>query len=300
MKRFLDWLAVMRLWSLTASTIPVLAGAAFAALDGHFSWGMLALTQVCGWILHIAVNLLNSYGDYVSGVDRSTENVTAPHLITGVFKPPEIFRAGVIALAVGAALGLVATALTSWWLLGFAVIGVAGCGFYTTGLRYKYLGFGVPAAFLLAGVVMVGASYFAQTCTLTWPMVIMSMPISCLVGAILLANDLRDMSNDHGSDIQTTALFLGRRMACALFYAMHLLPYAVIIGGAVAKIMPYWCLLTLLAAPLTFSIVKTTRDGFRMGDKVRIAKLCYMTAGAHFLFGMLQVAGMVVALIVKH
>ena len=297
MKRIIDWLKVMRLWSLTASTIPVLAGAALAAVDGKFSWGMLALTLVCGWLLHIATNLLNSYGDYVSGVDTDTARLTAPQLVTGVFQPKEIFRAGVGILAVAAALGIVATALSDWRLIWFAAVGVAGCGFYTTGLRYKYLGLGVPSVFFLAGVVMVGASYFAQTCTLTWPAIIVSLPISCLVSALLLANDLRDMTNDSVSEIQTTALFLGARGARVLFYALHLLPYAAVIGAVATGTLSYWCLLTLLAAPLTFGVVKTTYDGFKMSDVARVSKLEGMTAGTHFVFGLLIVSGLVAAML---
>jgi len=256
---------------------------------------MLALTMVCGWALHIATNLLNSYGDYVSGVDRDVEIVTAPHLITGVFKPAEIFRAGVGFLIFAAALGVAATLLSDWRLIGFAVAGVLGAGLYTTGVRYKYWGLGVPSVFFLMGVLMVGAAYYAQTCTLTWPVIILSLPISCLVAAILLGNDLRDMANDHGSDIKTTALFLGKRGACALFYALHLLPYACVIGAVAVGMLPCWCLLTLLTAPLTFGVVKATHDGFRLGDKVRVGKLCAMTAGVHFVFGLLLVVGVVLA-----
>ena len=42
--RFKSWFGVLRLWSLTASTVPVLVGAALAARDGRFAWPMLALT----------------------------------------------------------------------------------------------------------------------------------------------------------------------------------------------------------------------------------------------------------------
>jgi len=288
-----------RLWSLTASTVPVAAGAALAALDGKFSWLMLALTMVCGWMLHIATNLLNSYGDYMSGVDKDVETTSDTCLLTGLFLPAEVFRMGIGALIVAAALGIAATVLSDWRLIGFAVAGVLGAGFYTTGVRYKYWGLGVPSVFFLMGVLMVGAAYFAQTCTLTWPVIILSLPISCLVAAILLGNDLRDMANDHGSDIHTTALFLGKRGACTLFYALHLLPYACVIGAVVVGMLPCWCLLALFTAPLTFGVVKATHDGFRQNDNARIGKLCQMTAGTHFVFGLLLVLGLVVALLCR-
>ena len=228
MKRLRDWFFVMRLWSLTATTIPVLAGAALAAVHGSFSWVMLAITLVSGWTLHLAVNLLNTYGDYVAGVDTDAAIADSTELITGVFQPVEIFWAGVVSLVIGAALGLVAVVMSDWHLMWFAIAGVAGAGFYTTGLCYKFWGLGLPASFLLTGILMVGASYFAQACTLTWATLIVSFPVACQIAGILLGNDLRDMENDRNAGIRTMALIMGARPARALFYALHLLPYATI------------------------------------------------------------------------
>jgi 1,4-dihydroxy-2-naphthoate octaprenyltransferase len=288
---FQNWLSVMRLWSLTASTIPVAAGAALAALDGKFSWLMLALTMASGWLLHIAVNLLNTYGDYVSGVDSEGADGGAPHLVRGILKPGAVFGTGIGALVIAAGLGLAAAALSDWRLLWFAVAGVIGAGCYTTGLRYKYLGLGVLVVFFQMGVLMVGASYFAQACTLTWSALVVSLPVSCLVAAILLGNDLRDMASDREAKIKTTALFLGARGARGLFYALHLLPHACVIGAVAAGTLPRWCLLTLLAAPLTFSVIKATRDGFKTNDTAKISTLVVTTAKTHFIFGLLLTLG---------
>lgn len=293
--RIVTWIKIMRLWSLTASSVPILAGAALAAADGTFSWVMLALTLACGCSLHVATNLLNSYGDYVSGVDRDAEmvTVTAPQLLTGELKPAAVFRLAIGILIAASALAAVIVVLSDWRLIWFAVPGILGCGFYTTGIRFKYLGLGVPAVFVLAGVLLVGASYFAQARALTWAAVVVSFPISCLVSALLLGNDLRDMSSDREVAIKTTALFLGARGARTLFYALHLLPYAGVAWAVAAGVLPKGCLLTLLAAPLTFGVVKATHNGFRLGDRAQIEKLEGMTAGTHFAFGLLVVTGLV-------
>jgi 1,4-dihydroxy-2-naphthoate octaprenyltransferase len=139
-----SWIGVLRIWSLTASTIPVLVGAVLAARDGRFSWLMLALTLACGWLLQIATNLLNTYGDFRSGVDTAATLPTAPQLVTGALSPRAVLLAGVGVLVAAAGLGLAAAALSDWRLLLFAAAGVAGAGGYTTGVRYKYMGLGVP------------------------------------------------------------------------------------------------------------------------------------------------------------
>jgi len=289
------WIGVLRLWSLTASTIPVLVGTAFAARDGRFSWAMLALTLVCGWLLQLATNLLNTYGDFRSGVDTQGPLPTAPQLVTGALEPRAVFAAGVAALLLAAALGAAAAALSDWRLLYFAAAGVAGAAGYTTGVRYKYLGLGVPFVFFLMGVLMVGASYFAQTCTLAWPPLIASLPVSCLVAAILHGNDLRDTDSDRASAIRTTALLVGDRPMRTLFYALHITPHLVIVASVASGVLPAWTLLTLLALPLTAGAIKTCAAGFAARDAARVAKLEGMSAGTHFIYGALLVLSLVLA-----
>jgi 1,4-dihydroxy-2-naphthoate octaprenyltransferase len=113
--------------------------------------------------------------------------------------------------------------------------------------------------FFLMGVLMVVASYFAQTCELTWKPVVASLPVSCLVAAILHGNDLRDTLTDRKADILTTTLIVGLRPARALFYALHITPYLVTGAGVAAGVLPAWSLVTLLALPLTVGAVKTWR-----------------------------------------
>lgn len=290
-----SWIGVLRIWSLTASTIPVLMGAVLAARDGRFSWLMLALTLACGWLLQIATNLLNTYGDFRSGVDTAATLPTAPQLVTGALSPRAVLLAGVGVLVAAAGLGLAAAALSDWRLLLFAAAGVAGAGGYTTGVRYKYMGLGVPLVFFLMGVLMVVASYFAQTCELTWKPVVASLPVSCLVAAILHGNDLRDTLTDRKADILTTTLIVGLRPARALFYALHITPYLVTGAGVAAGVLPAWSLVTLLALPLTVGAVKTCASGFRTNDAARIGKLEGMSAGTHFIFGSLLVIGLLLA-----
>ena len=290
-----SWLGVLRLWSLTASTIPVLVGAAVAAQDGAFSWGMLALTLPCGWLLQVATNLLNTYGDFRSGVDTVETLPTAPQLVTGRLQPRPVFLAGVAALLLAAALGSAAAALSDWKLLLFAAAGVAGAGGYTTGVRYKYAGLGVPAVFFLMGVLMVLASTYAQSCVLTWKSLIASLPVSFLVAAILHGNDLRDSVTDRSSGIKTATLVVGGPSARTLFYALHLAPHLVVVASVASGVLSPWVLLTLLALPLTVGAVRTCAVGFRAADAVRVAKLEGMSAGTHFVFGALLVLGLLLA-----
>ena len=292
---FKSWLGVLRLWSLTASAVPVAVGAALAALDGRFSWLLLALTLLSGGLLQTAANLLNTYGDFLSGVDTAARPPTAPQLVSGALKPRPVLFAGAAALLLGAALGVVAAALSDWRLLLFAAAGIAAAAGYTTGPRLKYLGLGLPLVALVMGVLMVTASYFAQARVLALSSLAASLPVTFLVGAILHGNDLRDTATDRAAKIQTATLLVGDRSARAIFYALHLAPYLVLGASVASGILPAWCLLSVLALPLSVGAVRTCAGGFRDCDAARIGALEGLSAGTHFVFGALLVLGLVLA-----
>ncbi|MDR2849646.1 MAG: prenyltransferase [Verrucomicrobiota bacterium] len=286
------WFLVLRLWSLTATTVPVTVGAALAACDGRFSWRLMTLTLFSGWLLQIATNLLNTYGDFLSGVDTVQSQPTAPQLVDGTLRPAAVFRAGVAALLLGAALGVWAAALSDWRLLWFALAGVAGAGFYTTGLRFKYSGFALPPVMLLAGTLMVAAEYFAQTRTLTWPALAVSLPITCHVGTILHGNDLRDMASDRRAGIATTSLLLGPRVAGPLYIALHALPFLILAVCVAVRLLPVWTLLAFLTLPLAVNAIRASLRGETRSLEGR-------GAGIHFLFGILLTLGLVLAHLIR-
>jgi 1,4-dihydroxy-2-naphthoate octaprenyltransferase len=285
-------LTVPRFWSLTASTVPVTVGAALAAHDGHFNGPLLALCLLSGWLLQISANLLNTYGDFRSGVDTSANPPTAPHLVNGTLRPCQVLGAGVFCLLAGALAGALAAARSDWRLAGFAAAGVAGAACYTTGPRFKYAGFGLPAVALLMGVLMVTASYFAQTRTLTLPSLIVSLPVACLVGAILHGNDLRDMVSDRRAGIRTVSLVLGSERAPRLFMALHILPHLILAAGIAAGLLPPRAGIALLTLPFTVGALRTCAAGFHACDPARISRLEGLSAGLHFFFGTLLTLGL--------
>jgi len=282
------WIGVLRLWSLTASTVPVTAGAALAAYEETFSWSLLLLCLLSGWLLQIAANLLNTYGDFRSGVETADPPPTAPQLVNGALRPCAVRRAGLIVLALGAAVGLVAVAVSDVRLLFFAAAGVAGAGFYTTGLRLKYAGLGLPLVMLVMGVLMVMASHFAQARALSPAAVWVSLPIACLVGAILHGNDLRDMAGDSRAGIRTSSLLIGPRGGRWLFVALHTLPYLLLARCVTARQLPLWTLLPLLALPLSACAARDCLRGETRSLEGR-------SAGIHFVFGALLTLGLILA-----
>ena len=82
-------------------------------------------------------------------------------------------------------------------------------------------------------------------------------------------------------------------LAFAVLYRKS--PYLAVGASVAVGLFPAWCLLCLLALPLTAGALKTCSGGFRENDAARIGKLEGLSAGTHFLFGLLLALGLLLA-----
>ena len=317
------WIHLCRVWSLTATLAPIAVVATFNAMCPHWTgespalaWGAWTLNLVLALVscgsLQIACNLLNTWGDFRSGVDSPERLPNRPELVNGTLGPEAVLRAALVFVALGSAAGLyLLSRCFSWTLSVYAVLGIAGSVNYSTGIRFKYRGLGVPFVFLLMGVwLMLAAdlclggklngliasspSGFALAASIL-------SPICFLVSNILHANDMRDIEDDVEAGIKTFASSLGPRGALVAFRIMHLLPLAGVVSTfillpkslgsasplALTRALPL--LLPLLLLPLTIQVLALGRRGLSSHIHQESWKgLLPGTARLHLLFGLLQ------------
>jgi 1,4-dihydroxy-2-naphthoate octaprenyltransferase len=273
------WLITMRIWSLTATTMPVALGAVLARQAGHFSWLLVGLMLLCGWSLQLATNLLNTYGDGVSGVDKDKPPCPIPL--------PVVRRVGYLLLVVGMTLAAIILWFSTWKLLLFAVAGVLGAACYTSRF-FKYAGLGVPGVFLLTGPIQVLAAYYALTQDVSVKAFLLSLPVGCLVAAILHGNDLRDIATDRTAKIKTFSLLTGERFAFGLYVFLTMAPFA-LLGVLMCLYAPFYAFLPpFLSLPLGFAL---SRDALQ---RKKVETLEERSAGYHFLFCALMIVSLLV------
>ncbi len=288
------WFMAMRPWSFTASFVPVALGAALAWTEGSFAPGLFVLTVAGGTLVHAGTNLINTYGDYMSGVDTVESAATNPQLVTGVLKPASVKRAGIGAFAAAAVIGVALAYLCGWPVLAVGGLGVlAGYG-YTAGIwPYKYKGLGSIGVFFLMGPLMVWPAYYIQTGQYSLVPVLVSLPVAMLVAAILHANDIRDVVCDRAADIRTLALNIGTGASLLLYYGLLAGAYFCLVVLVAAGVLPATALMALLTAPVAAGLLRSAREGVA-GCRDKMQWLEANTAGCHFKFGLLMILGLLV------
>lgn len=290
------WFLAARPWSYSVSVTPLILGAVLAWLDGYaVTWDLFFMTLLSGVFLHTGVNYLNTYGDFVTGVDTIASADSCPHLVSGMLAPSPVRLVGVTFLGLSAILGLVLAIRCGWPVLLFGGLGLLGGYAYTTGPKpYKYMGLGPFMVFFLMGPLMVCPAYFIQSGHLSFSVFWISLAIACLVTGVIQANDIHDMPHDRTSGIRTMALALGRRRAIILFCSFYVSAYLILVSSVLLKMLPPLALLPLALLPGLGSVIRGLATS-EMREK-QVDALLFWAAGFHSKFGFLMILGLLLSL----
>jgi len=268
-------LAAPRTWS--ASVMPVLLAAALTIIwSGSMNvilFFSLLATSVC---LQCAVNTLNDYSDFISGVDNR-ENCNDPtdaSIIYHDYEPVLAFVIGVAFIGLGLICGLYAIITIGPDLLVFGGIGAAVVFLYSYGpLPLSYTPVGEALSGLVMGGIIPVACVYAMTGQLSWIAVICSVPLIITIGLIMLTNNGSDIEKDLSSGRLTIPARIGRPGALKLHIAMFTCAMAWA-GLVVLFLFPegIWALplLCLWLIPQEYSLIKL---GLKPENRVRSMSL---------------------------
>jgi 1,4-dihydroxy-2-naphthoate octaprenyltransferase len=249
-----QWIEGARPRTLPAAIAPVLVGTGAAAYLDGFVWWKALLALGVALALQIGVNYANDYSDGIRGTD---EVRVGPLRLVGskVATPRSVKTAAFTCFGIGAVLGIVLCATTTWWLLVAGAASLLGAWFYTGGKRpYGYRALGEVSVFLFFGLVAVLGTTYVQAETLHWTAVLGAISIGAIACALLVANNLRDIPTDTVTGKRTLAVVLGAPNSRRLYAALVALAFAL---AAISTIATPWTLLAFIAIPLAVPATRT-------------------------------------------
>jgi 1,4-dihydroxy-2-naphthoate octaprenyltransferase len=282
------WLQAVRAFSFPASIVPVAVGAVLAAhSDGPVDWWLIPFIAVASVLMQAGTNLVSDYFDYRKGVDKDYTYGSSGVLVAGLLTPKQVFLGGLVAFATASGIGLLFIALRGWPILGLGVLGLLGGFFYTARpVGYKYFAFGDALVFILMGPLMVIGSYFVLTDSYSHAVLIASLPVGCLVAAILHANNMRDIQHDRDARVRTVANLLGHDRARTEYYILVGGAYVAVLGMIAGGLVSPWGLLVFATAPLAVKNFRRVVHSLPRQPET-IATLDVQTAQLHLAFGLL-------------
>lgn len=286
---------ILRPFAYPVSVIPVAAGAALAVVDGRFAWAPFVAALAGAVLLHSGTNIVNEIYDVRKGIDTIASPRASHAIVKGRLTERDAYALALLAFGLAVAIGLYLVALRGPAIVVLGLIGVGGGYFYTAPpFQYKFRALGVPLVFVLMGPLMVVGSYFAISGGWSIEALIVSIPVGCLVAAVLHGNEWRDIGEDTRAGIVTLSSRIGREWAHYTYVGLVLAAY-ISLGLAVAlRLLPPTTMIVVVSLPYLVRVVRAAELG-ASGQARAIALIDVRTAQLHLAFGGMLVAGILLA-----
>ncbi len=266
------WLMQIRLPFLVLTPISVLVGASVAVYESYSINGLyLALAFIGALLAHVAVNVLNEYFDYQSGVDFKT--VRTPFsggsgvLIEGLLNPRSVYIFGLACIAAIIAIGGYFLYAHGPAIIPLGVVGLATVYFYTTHITRTPLLCAIAPG-LGFGPLMVMGTYFALTGTYSLAAGLASIVPFFLVSNLLLLNQFPDVEADSSASRRHLPIVIGKKGSSEVYALLLLAAYVALVVSVLVKVLPYMALFGLLTLPLGLVVVKGARKYYDEIEKL--------------------------------
>jgi len=254
------WFMQTRPSFLLLVPVCVFTGVAVSLFEGYaFRPLYFALAFVGALFAHIAVNVLNEYSDYKTGIDFNTKPTPfsggSGILPSGKLNPKKVLIFGLTCLAITAAIGIYFITVYKWTIVPVGVIGVLVVFLYTpyltklpgiTEIIGPGLGFGL----------MVLGTYVTQTGEYSAGAAVVSVVAGLLIADLLLINEFPDVEADKAAGRKHLPIILGKTKAGIIYSVLLIGAYVAIIAGAAAGVLPWLALVGLLTLPLAFKAMQ--------------------------------------------
>ena len=259
-RKLSSYIIALRPWSFSASMTPVALGCALCyKMTSHFDVLVLILTCVAVLAVHAAGNLVNTYFDYIKGVDSKVSDDRT--LVDQVLTPQEVVHLGVLSYVIGCIglCGLFVVSSASLEQLSLLFFGGLSASFlYTGGFAFKYYALGDLVIVITFGPLAVLFAFVAQCGSLSWMPLLYAIPLVLNTEAILHSNNTRDMKLDESNGIITLAILLGQRGSYILFMFLLFMPYVTFAVLAVNLNVAF--LLPLVTLKVAFDLDRRFRE----------------------------------------
>jgi 1,4-dihydroxy-2-naphthoate octaprenyltransferase len=284
------WLLAARPATLPAAIVPVLVGSA-AGLHGlhQIHERVLFPTLLAALLIQIGTNFANDVFDFRRGAD--TAERLGPLRVTqgGLVTPRRVLIATYVTFGLALLIGLYLVSIGGWPILVIGILCLVAGVTYTGGpWPFGYHGLGDLVCFVFFGVLAVLGSAYLQRLEITPLDVWASIPVGCLVTAILIVNNLRDIDTDRQVGKMTLAVRLGRRATRLEYIALVAIAYLVVVYLGLSGMVGAWWWLPLLSLPLAIWLVRfvSRAEGRPLNQALK------RTGQLHLVFGLLFAAAL--------
>ena len=226
----------------TASILPMLLGTAWGHhVSGQFDIIVFMLALAATSCVHAGANVINDLFDELSGSDRANNNRIYPYtggsrfIQNGIMSVSGMTRWGMTLYVMAVVFGAILIGMKGFGVLLFGLMGlVLGALYSIPPIQLSARGVGEATVAVAFGILPVTGAAWLQSGIVDSEVLLVSIPVSLWVAAILLINGVPDITADAAAGKRTLAVRLGPRGTQVLYVCIHVLAFLAI-GLAVSQ-----------------------------------------------------------------
>lgn len=272
MSKFKFWFHNARPISLPQSMLPALTAVALSVGNGEFSV-IAAVASIVGvMFLHLGMNLMDDWFDYLEGSAEARQKVANegfrgrmvkyPYLTSGQATHKQLLGAVAFFLAIAALMGAVVLAIRGWMILGWVAAAlIIGVSYSGKPLKLGFRGLGELVIFVMFGPLLMTGVYYAITGTLDWKIVWLSIAVGLLVTNIVYSHSVLDAEPDKKMGKKTMAHLMGSAKGQIILSGLiNTVPYLMVAVGVIQGDMHPAYLAVFIVLPVSLWLVKSLKD----------------------------------------
>ena len=262
MKRYFvyikEYIIALRLMSLTlalaATSFGIIAAYRLGEMSNKntfYAVFLIAIITISGLLSQVGANLINDYFEgsfkYRDYSKTKVKFLGKERSYFDIF----VFLSGLAALGIACLIGIYLIYITDIYMFIIGIIGIIGSYAYTgEPFVYKTKGLGVPLSFVLMGPLMTFGAFYPFTQTFSWDPILLGLPVSMFVPAMMIGNEMRDFSRDERLSIGTLSVIIGPRFSLLLYQFLVFGAFILTIFYVIVGLYPIQSLLALILLPL--------------------------------------------------
>ncbi len=262
MKRYFvyikEYIIALRLMSLTlalaATSFGIIAAYRLGEMSNKntfYAVFLIAIITIAGLLSQVGANLINDYFEgsfkYRDYSKTKVKFLGKERSYFDIF----VFLSGLAALGIACLIGIYLIYITDIYMFIIGIIGIIGSYAYTgEPFVYKTKGLGVPLSFVLMGPLMTFGAFYPFTQTFSWDPILLGLPVSMFVPAMMIGNEMRDFSRDERLSIGTLSVIIGPRFSLLLYQFLVFGAFILTIFYVIVGLYPIQSLLALILLPL--------------------------------------------------
>jgi 1,4-dihydroxy-2-naphthoate octaprenyltransferase len=251
------WLAV-RPKTLSMAAAPVLLGSALAWSETAApDWPVFFVTLFSALAIQAGTNLFNDVRDAERGADGPDRLGPLRVTAAGLAPPRAVRNAAALSFLAAFVAGLYLVFVGGLPILLIGLASISAGYAYSAGPRpLSHTPWGELFVLLFFGIMAVGGSYYLQADRFSVASVLLGVALGAQAAAVLLVNNLRDISADRAAGRTTLVGVVGETKARWLYAALMLAPFVII--AALPDVRGLWApwLVLPLCAWLGWSFIR--------------------------------------------